>query len=129
MTEVQDIGVTCVVGIGPTRGGRATNEDNFLVAQGAETRWRDGDRSATRPRTEDGRVLIAVADGMGGHEDGEIASYGAVQALAQADRAQPRQAPGAARRGRRWRRGRRLVCARQASARLGRRPRTALRRR
>ncbi len=82
MSAVHDIGVTCVVGIGPTRGGRSTNEDNFLVVRGAETRWRDGDRFATSSRQDDGRVLVAVADGMGGHEDGEIASYGAVQALA-----------------------------------------------
>ena len=71
-----------MTGIGPARGGRATNEDNFLVAVAGEIHWRDGDARAAGERPTHAGAMFAVADGMGGHEDGEIASYSAVQALA-----------------------------------------------
>jgi serine/threonine protein phosphatase PrpC len=47
---------------------REANEDSFL---------------AVRPEGRDGEALVAVADGMGGHNAGEVASALAVQALQQ----------------------------------------------
>jgi protein phosphatase len=81
-TRRPDFGVVCALGIGPTRGGRAQNEDNFLVAIGGALHWRDGEQSASGERPAHDGCVFAVADGMGGHDDGEIASYSAVQALA-----------------------------------------------
>lgn len=75
------VGVLCSIGIGPDRGGRAANQDNYLVCRNGGMRWRDGDHEAISevdPRPE---LLLAVADGMGGHEDGDIASAAAVQAI------------------------------------------------
>ena len=75
------VGVVCTRGIGPKRGGRARNEDNYLVCQGAEARYRSGDDEAVEGVDSFG-ILIAVADGMGGHEDGDLASSAAVRAMA-----------------------------------------------
>lgn len=76
-----EIGVVCSVGIGASRGGRASNQDNYLVCRGGTIRWRAGESEEVLDTVERPEVLLAVADGMGGHEDGEIAAAAAVQAL------------------------------------------------
>jgi protein phosphatase len=69
----------CERGIGFAAGGRATNEDNFLVAaQGAIQM-----RHESRPGPVSDGVLVAVADGMGGIAGGEAASRAAVEAMTQ----------------------------------------------
>ncbi|MBN1334475.1 MAG: serine/threonine-protein phosphatase [Deltaproteobacteria bacterium] len=75
------VGVVCSLGIGPEKGGRKHNEDNYLVCCDGEIRWREGDGEAVHPASGHS-VLLAVADGMGGHEDGAWASASAVQAMA-----------------------------------------------
>jgi serine/threonine protein phosphatase PrpC len=75
------IGVVCSLGIGASRGGRATNQDNYLICRRGKARWREGDREVQLDAPDRPEVLLAVADGMGGHEDGDIASGAAVQAL------------------------------------------------
>jgi protein phosphatase len=75
------VGVVCSVGIGADRGGRATNQDNYLVCRNGTVRWRAGEAEEVNDTVDRPEVLLAVADGMGGHEDGEIAASAAVQAL------------------------------------------------
>ena len=75
------VGVVCSVGVGQDRGGRATNQDNYLVCRDGSVRWRDGETEQILDAPVRNEVLLAVADGMGGHEDGEIAAAAAVQAL------------------------------------------------
>jgi len=74
------IGVVCTTGIGTERGGRSRNEDNYLVCRGSQVRYRKGDAEEVKEAETCG-VLIAVADGMGGHRDGDLASTAAVQAM------------------------------------------------
>ena len=76
-----EIGVVCTVGIGAARGGRATNQDNYLVCRDGTVRWRHGESEEVLDTVQRPELLLAVADGMGGHEDGEIAAAAAVQAL------------------------------------------------
>lgn len=80
-TARYSVGVVCSVGVGPERGGRSRNEDNYLVCRDGRVVWREGDREARHAVAEAPGVLLAVADGMGGHEDGELASAAAVQAV------------------------------------------------
>lgn len=75
-------GVVCSVGVGPERGGRPMNQDNYLVCAGGRMVWRDGDVEAVTFVQPRNTTVLAVADGMGGHEDGEVASASAVQAMA-----------------------------------------------
>lgn len=75
------IGVVCSIGIGRSRGGRARNEDNYLICEQGRITWRDGDAERTEPGGGEG-LLVAVCDGMGGHDDGELASTTAVRVLA-----------------------------------------------
>ncbi len=75
------VGVACTVGIGPARGGRARNEDNYLIGQDGQVRSRLGDHEQVEDALDDPTVVLAVADGMGGHEDGETASTRTVQAM------------------------------------------------
>lgn len=75
------VGAECNLGLGPQHGGRTRNEDNFLVAQDGAVRWREEDITVVHPWNGVG-LLVAVADGMGGHSDGHIASLKAVQAVA-----------------------------------------------
>lgn len=75
------VGVVCSVGVGAARGGRARNEDNYLVCRDGRIGWRDGDAEQAVHVGPSPHVLLAVADGMGGHEDGELASAAAVQAV------------------------------------------------
>ena len=74
------IGLVCTRGVGPERGGRVNNEDNYLVCRGNELRYRSGENEVVEYTPTYG-VLLAVADGMGGHEDGDLASTAAVRAL------------------------------------------------
>ena len=76
-----EIGVVCSVGIGEARGGRSSNQDNYLVCRSGTIRWLGKDAEEVVDTVERPEVLLAVADGMGVHEDGEIAAAAAVQAM------------------------------------------------
>lgn len=75
------IGIVCSLGVGPTRGGRARNEDNYLVCKGTEVTYLDGDRERRDVAHGEG-TLLAVCDGMGGHDDGHVAAATAARVLA-----------------------------------------------
>ena len=86
------VGVVCSIGVGAERGGRAPNQDNYLVCREGTVRWRNGDHEQIVDAPERREVLLAVADGMGGHEDGEIAAAASVQALSRLyNRSVPRE--------------------------------------
>jgi protein phosphatase len=77
-------GFICDRGLGPERGGRAANEDNFLLGHEGRTRHLHNNELVDEggDAVEPGALLAAVADGMGGHEHGAVASAAAAQALA-----------------------------------------------
>ncbi len=76
------IGVVCSLGIGPSRGGRKLNEDNYLICRNGEVRYRK-DQVEFVERARGAGIMLAVADGMGGHNDGGLASAASVKSLAQ----------------------------------------------
>lgn len=71
----------CSVGIGAAQGGRSRNEDNYLLAMDGQVWWREGEQTLCQPWIGAGLIAV-VADGMGGHADGHIASLRAVQSIA-----------------------------------------------
>lgn len=75
------IGVVCSIGVGDARGGRSRNEDNYLICRDGKATWRHADADRSEPAAGSG-VLLAVCDGMGGAEDGDIASTTAVRVMA-----------------------------------------------
>lgn len=86
MADRFDIAVMCSLGIGPQRGGRQWNEDNYVICLDGRARWRDRGAESSEP-VESAGALLAVADGMGGHTRGDIASEAAVRALVRLVRA------------------------------------------
>lgn len=75
------VGVHCSRGVGPARGGRARNEDNFLVAWQGRARFLEGGIEREVRASHGAGLMVVVADGMGGHDNGAIASAAAVQAM------------------------------------------------
>jgi len=59
-------------------GRRRLNQDQFLIADLTAARRREDVLAASRPATES---LLVVADGLGGHPSGEVASLLAVRTL------------------------------------------------
>lgn len=90
---VVKVAVHCSLGVGPARGGRANNEDNYLRGQDGIVTWREGDGEYRTNLGPCPHVLVAVADGMGGHDDGELASAAAVQTLSRLYMTAPGEAP------------------------------------
>jgi PPM family protein phosphatase len=75
------IGVVCDRGVPAEAGGRKRNEDSFLVCARNEVRYRADDQEFVQSAKGDG-VLIGVFDGMGGHQNGDVASSTAARVLA-----------------------------------------------
>jgi serine/threonine protein phosphatase PrpC len=75
-----DVGVACVRGVGPERGGRERNEDSYLVCSDGTAVLLDHDVILRDDAAGEG-LLIAVFDGMGGHDSGQDASAMASRAV------------------------------------------------
>lgn len=76
-----EVGVVCSIGSPVSAGGRERNEDNFLICANGKSHWRDGEQTIEKYTRGEG-VLVAVCDGMGGHEHGDAASRKAARVMA-----------------------------------------------
>ncbi len=75
------IGVASDRGLPEAQGGRARNEDNYLVCADGNARWLLDEEAHAEAASGDG-ILVAVFDGIGGHDEGHVASGAAAQVLA-----------------------------------------------
>ena len=75
-----NIGLVCSKGLERSRGGRAGNEDNYLVCRAGEARYRRDQREVVDSVVAEG-VLLALADGFGGGREGELAATAVVRIL------------------------------------------------
>ncbi len=73
-------GVICDIGVGPEQGGRQRNEDNYLIGYDGSVRSQRDQVETVEDQPGDG-ALLAVCDGMGGHDFGHVASTTAVSVL------------------------------------------------
>lgn len=80
MADRFGVGVVCSLGVGLEAGGREWNEDNYLIYEAGRGRWRNGEGESSEEVLGNG-LMVAVADGMGGHARGDIASLAAVRSL------------------------------------------------
>jgi protein phosphatase len=80
MTSPWSVAACCIRGLDPLQGGRSTNEDNYLIAFRGQQRLLQDDQERVEAAQGSG-LLAAVADGMGGHEQGAVASAAAVMAM------------------------------------------------
>jgi serine/threonine protein phosphatase PrpC len=74
--------VACTIGIGAAKGGRANNEDAWLIASPRQSRWATCGEQQVGPRGLNG-TMLGVFDGMGRAGDGHIASRWVTEYFAQ----------------------------------------------
>ena len=75
------VGAVCSLGTPAAAGGRSRNEDSFLHCQHGVARSVSDGAVNEDPIDGDG-VLVGVFDGLGGHDDGHVASATAARVLA-----------------------------------------------
>ncbi|MCE9578988.1 MAG: hypothetical protein K8W52_38040 [Deltaproteobacteria bacterium] len=72
---------------------RTVNEDAYVVVDLGRPGELARDQRATTTQIGDGRILLALSDGMGGHEAGEVASAIVLAALVASLRQHPEAPP------------------------------------
>jgi len=75
-----EIAVVCDRGRAPEDGGRVDNEDNYLIAHQGSFCHMANDVHVSTAASGNG-VMVAVADGMGGHNYGKLAAEAAIRML------------------------------------------------
>lgn len=75
------LGVVCARGLPVSAGGRERNEDSFLLCHKGRGRYQHDEVTHEMEVDGDG-TLLGVFDGLGGHDDGHVASSTAARVLA-----------------------------------------------
>ncbi|MBN2800211.1 MAG: hypothetical protein JXX28_13815 [Deltaproteobacteria bacterium] len=85
------IGIVCTRGVGPARGGRASNSDNYLVGDRGKLTWRAGDGEQVQSASGEGS-LVAISAGVGDSGD-DTATSTVVQLVGRLYRGDPPEHP------------------------------------